>query len=297
MQIARVGLMTPGDMGQALALQIKSRGFTVCTALEGRSERSRTLAREADLIDVGTIAQLVAQCDVVLSVMNPGAALDFADEVAAALNATRRQTLIVDCNAVAPDTVRQICGLVERAGGRFLDASIIGPPPRGKATSNLYVSGPGARDLDVLGGPQLIVHAMGERIGDASALKMCYGALNKGTQALWLEVLVAAQRLGVAEILEQQLLSSRADQYHSVLGQLPMMPPKAYRWVPEMQEIAKTLGIAGITPKMFEGAAAIYDFVAGTPLGRQTPENRDRSLAGADILRMLAQERDRRSSS
>src|SRR6185295_2176663 len=107
------------------------------------------------------------------------------------------QTLIVDCNAVAPDTVRQISGLVECGGGRFLDASIIGPPPRGEATTDFYVSG----------GPQLIVHAIGERIGDASALKMCYGALNKGAQALWLEVLIAAQRLGVAEILERQLLS------------------------------------------------------------------------------------------
>ena len=49
------------------------------------------------------------------------------------------------------------------------------------------------------------MHVIGEGVADASALKMCYGALNKGTQALWLEVLIAAERLGVAGILEQQL--------------------------------------------------------------------------------------------
>ena len=47
MRIENVGLMTPGDMGQAVALQIKARGFTVSTALEGRSDRSHALAREA----------------------------------------------------------------------------------------------------------------------------------------------------------------------------------------------------------------------------------------------------------
>lgn len=47
MKIEKVGLMTPGDMGQAVAMQIKARGFTVCTALDKRSERSRALAREA----------------------------------------------------------------------------------------------------------------------------------------------------------------------------------------------------------------------------------------------------------
>ena len=59
MQIEKVGLMTPGDMGQAVAMQIKAQGFTVCTALDGRSERSRALAREAGLTDVGSIARLL----------------------------------------------------------------------------------------------------------------------------------------------------------------------------------------------------------------------------------------------
>jgi 3-hydroxyisobutyrate dehydrogenase-like beta-hydroxyacid dehydrogenase len=293
MQIEKVGLMTPGDMGQAVAMQIKARGFTVCTALDQRSERSRALAREAGLTDVGTIARLIAECDVVLSVMNPGAALDFAREAADALRAGGRRTLIVDCNAIAPDTVHEIAGLVERAGGRFLDGGIIGPPPRGKAKTNLYVSGPGAADLEALAGPQLAVRVVSERIADASALKMCYGALNKGTQALWLEVLIAAQRLGVDGLLEQQLRQSRADLYDWALGQFPILPPKAYRWVPEMIEISKTLGAAGITPKVFQGAADIYRFVAGTALGKETPENRDKARGGKDVVRLLAQERSR----
>jgi len=293
MKIESIGLMSPGDMGQAVAMQMKAKGLNVYTALEHRSERTRALARAAGLTDLGTLARLVVECDVVLSVMNPGAALGFARDVAGALRATGSSRLIVDCNAIAPDTVHEIARMVEGAGGRFLDAGIIGPPPRGDAKTDLYVSGPGAVDLEQLGGAQLIVHVIGERIADASALKMCYGALNKGTQALWLDVLMAAQRLGVGGILEQQLRQSQADLHDRALSQFPSMPPKAHRWVPEMLEIAKTLAAAGITPKMFQGAADIYRFVADTALGKETPENRDQARDGEDVVRILAEDRTR----
>jgi 3-hydroxyisobutyrate dehydrogenase-like beta-hydroxyacid dehydrogenase len=292
-KIEKVGLMSPGDMGQALAIQIIAKGLNVYTALEHRSDRTRALAREAGLTDVGTIARLVTECDVVLSVINPGAALDFAREVATALRATGSHTLIVDCNAIAPDTVREIADVIEGAGGRFLDAGIVGPPPRGKAKTTLYVSGPGAADLEQLAGAQLIVRVISDRVADASALKMCYGALNKGTQALWLDVLIAAQHLGVDSLLDEQLRQSQADLYDWALGQFPSLPPKAYRWVPEMLEISKTLSTAGVTPKMFQGAADVYLFVANTALGKETPENRDKSRAGGDVVRLLAQERSR----
>jgi len=293
MKIQNVGVMSPGDMGQAVAIGLKAKGLQVCTGLEHRSERTRALAREAGLTDVGTVGRLVAECDVVLSIMDPGAAVGFARVAADALRATGRHTLIVDCNAIAPDTVHEIADLIAQAGGRFLDAGIIGPPPRGKAKTNLYVSGPGAADLEQLAGPQLIVHVIGGGIADASALKMCYGALNKGTQALWLEVLIAAQRLGVAGLLEQQLQQSQAERYAWALGQFPMLPPKAYRWVPEMLEISKTLGTAGMTPKMFQGAADVYRFVAGTSLGKETPEKRDKRRDGKDVVRSLAEEQGR----
>ena len=122
---------------------------------------------------------------------------------------------------------------------------------------------------------------------------MCYGALTKGTQALWLEVLIAAERLGIARLLEQQLQQSQAERYGWALSQFPILPPKAYRWVPEMLEISKTLGAAGMTPKMFQGAADIYRFVAGTSLGKETPENRDRTRDGEDVVRLLAGEQGR----
>ena len=58
MKIESIGVMSPGDMGQAIAQQLKTKGYKVCTALDNRSARSKQLAREAGLTDVGSIAQL-----------------------------------------------------------------------------------------------------------------------------------------------------------------------------------------------------------------------------------------------
>ena len=60
-----------------------------------------------------------------------------------------------------------------------------------------------------------------------------------------------------------------------------------------MLEISKTLAASGITPKMFEGAADIYRFVAGTALGKETPEDRDKARQGKDVVRLLAAQRAR----
>jgi len=288
MEIRCVGVMSPGDMGQAVAAQIKSKGLRVVAALDGRSERSRALARAAGLEDVGTLERMVAECDVILSIMNPAAAEDFAGTAAMAIAQSARKPLFVDCNAVSPATVQAMAREIAAAGGTLVDGGIIGPPPRGTAKPRLYVSGQDAARLTALETPQLIVRVVGERVGEASALKMCYGAMTKGATALALELLIAARHLGVEEPLERELLDTRREVYEWIIGALPVMPPKAYRWVPEMEQEAATFAEIGMTPRILQGAADMYAFVADTPLGRETPENRDRSRTGRDVVRELA---------
>lgn len=288
MKIERIGFMTPGDMGQAVAMQLKQKGYTVMTALEKRSERSRKMAAEVGLVDVGSIARMTAECDLVMSVMNPGAALEFATEAAAAIKSQSNKPLFIDCNAIAPDTMAEIDKVVRDAGARCLDGGIIGPPPRNGAKVNLYVSGAGASDLKQLENEFLRVHILTETMGDASAVKMCYSAFNKGTQGLVLQTLMAAHRLGVADFVEQQLRASRADALDAFLKAVPQLPPKAYRWVPEMHEIARTFEGVGMTPRLFQGEADMFELVAATKLGKETPESRDKSLTGKDVVRLLA---------
>jgi 3-hydroxyisobutyrate dehydrogenase-like beta-hydroxyacid dehydrogenase len=291
MKIQSIGVMSPGDMGQAVAQQLKGAGFEVCTALDKRSARSKSLAQQAGLTDLRSLGGLIEKCDVILSIMNPGAALEFAAEFAAALSASKRKPMFVDCNAIAPQTLHVINEKISDAGGVCTDASIIGPPPRGNAKIWLYVSGPAARELEQLATPQITVRVLSDRHGDASAIKMCYGGMNKGMIALVLELLIAARRLGVEDALITQLKETHADVYDRAIRSLPVMPPKAYRWVPEMLQIAQCFEGTGMTPRIFEGAADMYEFIAKTALGRETPENRDKARTGNDVVRSLADER------
>jgi len=290
MQIRNVGVVSPGDMGQAIAGRIKESGLSVHTALDGRSERTRTLAREAGINDCGSMEKLVAACELVLSVINPGEALNVARQVAAAMRKTGRRIAFADLNAVSPQTARDTDRLIRDAGGMFIDGGIIGPPPRGeKDRPRIYVSGPDAYLMERINHPNLLVRVLSERIGDASGVKMCYAAMTKGTTALAVELLVAARKLGVEQALEKELRESRNDVFEWQMKNIAAMPPKAYRWVPEMQEIAKTFGELGLTRQIFEGATDIYTMVAATPLGKESPEQaRKKGRNGLDVTREIA---------
>ena len=289
MQIRKIGVNSPGDMGQGIAMRLKACGYEVYAALDGRSERTGELARKAGLSDCGSLEKLVSTCDAIFSILNPGAALDAARDVAAAMRAVKKRVVYVDCNAISPGTGREIERLIREAGGTFIDAGIIGSPPRGKTKTKLYVSGPDASLLTQIVDDQLLVRVVGERIGDASAVKMCYASLTKGSLALGMELLIAARKLGVEQALEAEFMDSQREMYESLVKRSATMPPKAYRWIPEMQEIAKTFEEVGLTPRMLEGAADMYELIAKTPLGRESPEQaREKARSGADVVRGLA---------
>jgi len=267
-----VGLLSPGEMGSAVASTLREHGATVRTCLEGRSARTRSLAERDRLEVASTLADLVRASDLILSIVPPASALDVARGVAAALRATGARPLYVDCNAVAPSTVRAVAATL---GGEVVDVGIIGAPPGGRDQSpptRFYASGPKAEELEL---PGLDVRAIGAEVGTASALKMCYAALTKGFTALATELLVAAQLLGVDDELAKELIDSQA-QHHAIMArQIPRMPTVAHRWIGEMEEIAKTFAELGLTPRILDGAADIYRFAASTPIGAERPETRD----------------------
>ena len=234
------------------------------TCLAGRSPASRERARAAGFDDLPDLEALVRASDVILSIVPPAVAGALADQVAAAIRATGASVLYADCNAVAPSTVRGIAATLTGAGARFADAGIIGPPPT-RPGNRIFTSGAGAHALAELGAFGLDVRVLDGDIGQASGLKMCYAALTKGLQALGAELLVAAQLMGVQDTLrEQQNEGDLALVRRYIERALPSMLPKAYRWVGEMEEIARTFEELGLPGGMLEGAAAVYrDITAG----------------------------------
>lgn len=288
MALTTVGILSPGDMGHSIGHVLHQHGLTVLTCLEGRSERSRALAAEAGFEDTPSLEDLVRRVDLLLCVLVPAEARSVARKVAAAMRTTGATPVYADCNAIAPATVREVAGIVGGAGATVADVGIIGPPPR-RPGAKFYTSGPGAETVRELGDFGLDVRVLDGDIGQASALKMCYGALTKGLQALSTELLVAAKLAGVDEALRAEQRETMAVVLGWVERGLPSMPPKAYRWVGEMEEIGAFFGSLGMTPDILNGAADIYRMVAATPIGRESPETRDPDRDMDGVIAALAE--------
>jgi len=246
------------------------------------------LSRQAGITEVPTHEQLVREADLLLSILVPEEALNTARVVAQALRSAGATTLYADCNAVSPRTVHAIAEVITAAGSRFVDAGIIGSPPRQEGSTRFYASGPDVEEFAELGRYGLDVRPLGLEIGQASGIKMCYAAFTKGTTALTTGLLTVAHSMGLYEPLVQEFQKSQGDRYRTMERQIPTMPPRAYRWIGEMEEIAQTFADAGLTPKFHQAAADMYRFVAATPLAEETPETRDRARTLTQVIDMLA---------
>ncbi|MCZ6474489.1 MAG: DUF1932 domain-containing protein [SAR324 cluster bacterium] len=288
MKIETVGIYSPGEMGQAIGEVLRNNGLRVVAALEGRSERTRELAAAAGIEDVGSLQDLVRAADLVLSILVPSNAAAAAREVAAALRASKAELLYADCNAISPQSTIAVGAIIEEAGGMFVDGSIIGPPPRKPGATRLYVSGAHAEAVAQLNCEMLEVPVVGTELGQASGLKMCYAGLTKGTMALATEVLLAARMMNLEGHLRKEFETSQQVMLGWMERQMPGMPPKAHRFVGEMEEIAATYERLGMTPHIQQGAAEMYRAVATTRLGKESPEQRDGSRGLDDVIGMLA---------
>ena len=275
--IKTVGILSPGEMGSGVGTVLHQHGMRVLTCLAGRGGGSRERAAQAGMEDVPDFEVLVRECEIVLSIVPPAVAGAVADQVATAVRDSGANVLYADCNAVAPGTARGIFQTMLDAGARFADAGIIGGPPT-RPGNRIFTSGPGARELEGLRHFGLDIRVLEGEVGQASGLKMCYAAMTKGLQALGAELLVAAKLLGVEDQLraEQNLGGDLEAVRRFVERALPNMPPKAYRWIGEMEEIARCFEELGMPGRLMMGAADVYtNFRDGGVLARQLPISRD----------------------
>jgi len=279
MAVKTVGIMSPGDMGSGVGGVLKRNGLTVLTALDGRSEDTRERAAEQGIEDVGSLDDLVKVCDLILSILVPSEARSFAQDVAEAIVRTDADVAVADCNAISPATGIKIDEIITAAGGRFIDAGIIGGSPRTGAVPRIYASGEHASVLAELDGKGIKVPVLNGPVGRASGLKMCYAAITKGTSALYASTLMTAKSLGLYEDLIREMQGSQASTLAAMDG-VKSISARAFRWIGEMEEIAATFEDAGATPKIHLGAAETFQQIADSSIGHERvgTVDRDRTL-------------------
>jgi hypothetical protein len=173
---------------------------------------------------------------------------------------------------------------VNDAGARFADGSIIGLATREPGRVWIYLSGEHAAEAAALFGAKgpLQAEVIDGPVGKASALKMCYAGYNKGAAALLCATLAAAEELGVRDLLTRQWMRTDRDMAGAE-KKAARVAAKAWRFSPEMREIARSFESAGITPGFHQAADEVYARLAAFKDAGE--------IDLAEILKAIAKER------
>jgi 3-hydroxyisobutyrate dehydrogenase-like beta-hydroxyacid dehydrogenase len=285
-----IGIVSPGSMGSALGRCWIAGGSRVVATMYGRSERTRQLASGLELLP--NLADVVAAANFIMSVVPPARAEQAASDIAASAFQQGVRPLVVDLNATAPATVVQIADLLGKAGCDLVDGSISGPPPSEGSDTVVYLSGPQAERVASLPMPNVGLQLLGERIGTASAVKMCTASVYKGFAALLSQALQTAHHYRVTETVLADLVRDFPVHVDRAAPLLATAASKSDRFIGEMRQIAQTQAAAGGSRDLFEAMAAVYERISRSELANLTPEQ----ASSAEDLNVVLAELARRSS-
>nr|POE65716.1 hypothetical protein CFP56_58822 [Quercus suber] len=269
-----------------------------------RNQTTQDRARNAAIELVQSDVDLVNESDYIISIVPPRDALATAQRI---INASisekckhrERSLFFLDLNAISPRSAREIHDCFARDAPAILhvDGGIIGGPPHVQAEGGgwyipkIPVSGP-HKVMDERLAQVLNLNHLTPTIGSATGLKMCFAALSKGFTALAIQSFTTAHNLDVLPDLKEHLELLNPATLKTAERGLIGMPPKAYRWVKEMDEIAETFEADGgfsAEESPFRGIARVYDLVAyETDLGKEKTDSRVRGKTSEDVANLVA---------
>jgi 3-hydroxyisobutyrate dehydrogenase-like beta-hydroxyacid dehydrogenase len=205
------------------------------------------------------VAELCDTCSILVSVCPPHAAEAVVEQVLS----HDYQGLYLDANAISPQRARHIGEKLDATGLAFVDGGIVGGPAWEPGKTWLYLSGERAGEItNCFSGGPLETAIIGEEIGRASALKMCYAAWTKGSTALLCAILASADAFGVWEELQQQWARDWPGFDEQAVNRVRRVTAKAWRFAGEMDEISAAFEVAGMPGGFHAAAADLYRRIA-----------------------------------
>lgn len=224
------------------------------------------------LIKSDLLVELCQSCEIIFCICPPHAAEDVANSVIEyGFNG-----YYLDANAIAPQRATSISQMMEDNGIRFVDGGIIGGPAWKPKETFLYLSGKDANIIaDCFTNGPLETKIIGDEIGKASALKMCYAAYSKGITALLAAILATAESLDVREELYLQWDIDDPNFSEDVNRRVTRATAKAWRFEGEMHEIALTFKDAGLPNGFHKAAAEVFRRMANFKDSAETPKPED----------------------
>jgi L-threonate 2-dehydrogenase len=281
---AKIGIMSIGEMGYHWAKLLKGRGAEVLTYDRDRSQVTRKRAENAGVKSTGSLPELCASADLIVSIVVPSAATKLAAEVAkAAAEAHRKDLIYLDANAISPMAAEAINSILSETGVHFVDGCIIGSASKMDKGSVVYASGPDANRILDLGRYGLSVQVLGTGTSQASAFKVVYAGLTKGLQGLFVELLMGAKRFGLLDEIIKRYEESFPGLLEKISSSIVGLRIHAGRRAEEMDELQRTYAHYGMQALM---APAIQK-VLGSIADLDVRETSDSGIREGDLMETL----------
>ena len=278
----RIGLVGYGEVGRILAEDLRARELAVAAYdLKLGSPAQTPLAEHAAAHGVelaASHADLAAKADLIVSAVTASQAVTVAEACAPTI---AQGCWFLDFNSASPGAKIKAAGLIDGAGGRYVEGAVMTSIPPYRIRVPLLLGGSQATALAPL------LNALGfdskvasEKLGVASATKMCRSVMIKGLEAMVIESFTTARAYGV----EQQVLASLAETFPGIDWEkqgayfFQRVVQHGRRRAEEMREAAETVREAGLEPWSAAGTALRQAWVAdladaGLMSDRNAPRN------------------------
>ncbi|MDI6725278.1 MAG: NAD(P)-binding domain-containing protein, partial [Methanobacterium sp.] len=187
----KIGFLGFGEVASTLSKGLLKQGLEVSTSITGRSPKTVLKAKNSGVNLVNSNEELATNCQMLISTVVPKNAVIVAREIGESFRG-----IYVDLNNIAPTTVRKCRKYLSNS--KFVDAAIIGSIRSGINTP-LIASGKYASEFAKLNDYGMKIEIIGDKIGQASSIKMLRSSYTKGLAALLFETLLAAYKLNLDE--------------------------------------------------------------------------------------------------
>ncbi len=268
----KIGFIGFGEAGFHIARGLRGAGLSSICAYDINArapelgEKIQRRANEAEVPLFESNGELVEVSDILLSTVTANRAAEAAEQSAPFLAARH---IYADLNSVSPALKQSIGQMVESSGAKFVEAAIMSPVPRHGAATPMFLGGVHAREfVDLLSPFGMKLEVISERIGAASAVKMCRSVVVKGLEALMVECVLGAVPYGADERVFSTLDESfpGIDWKKLASYMVGRVVEHGERRAREMEEVAATLRSIGVEPIMTEAASRRQDWLAGLGL-------------------------------
>lgn len=231
----KIGFLGFGEVASTLAAGLLNNGAEVFTCVEGRSLKTKKLAKETELNLCNSNQELAESSDILISAVTPFQAVKIAKEVGKHVKG-----VYIDINNISPSTVEEALFYIEN--GKTADASIIGSVRKNGLNVHILVSGPCANQFAELNQYGMNINIIGDEIGQASAIKLLRSSFTKGISALLFETLYSAYKMGINDEVLKYIAETEGEGFReSAVSRIISSAVHSKRRAEEMEEVIELI--------------------------------------------------------